>query len=104
MPHGSPLALHTPGDEERLLLGREALMLQGFPVCSDEVSESLRHNAVSEHLMHDLAGNAMTLHVLLAVTQSAVAALTWRAATTENPTSAHDELDAAYALFKQLRS
>ena len=92
------------GGEERLLLGREAFMLQGFPMCSDEVPESLMHGAVPDHLMHYLAGNAMTVHVILAVTQSAMAALTWKAAKPENPTSAHGELVAASGLFKQLRS
>ena len=54
--------------------------------------------------MHDLDGNAMTIPVILAVTQSAMAALTWTPANTENPTSATGGLDAAYALFNQLRS
>ena len=70
---GQVLWLHNPGDEERLWLGREAVMLQGYPVCR----VGARTDEVPERFLQDLAGNAMTLHVLLAVTQTALAALTW---------------------------
>ena len=51
----------------------------------------------------DLAGNAMTLHVLLAVVQSAMAALTWKAGEPTHPISETEELDSAYALLAKLR-
>ena len=85
------------GDEERLLLGREALMLQGFPVCRADTDQ------VSERFLQDLAGNAMTLHVLLAVVQSAMAALTWKAGEATHPIAAKDELHSAYGLLNKLR-
>ena len=100
---GQVLWLHIPGEEERILLGREALMLQGFPVCRVPKPGGQRSSEeVTEHFLHDLAGNAMTFHVLLAVVQSAMAALTWREGKTEHITSAKEELDSAYALFSQL--
>ena len=68
---GQALWLHIPGDEERLPLGREALMLQGYPVC--RVGQQA--NSVPERFLQGLGGNAMTLHVLLALARSAVGAL-----------------------------
>ena len=90
------LWLHIPGDEERLLLGREALMWQGFPVCRADA------DSVSERFLQDLAGNAMTMHVLLAVIQSAMAALTW-AGKPAHAVSEKEELDSACALLDKLR-
>ena len=57
-----------------MLLGREALVLQAFPVAL--VEEQL--DQVSENFQHDLAGNAMSFLVLLAVAQSGFASLHWR--------------------------
>ena len=57
-----------------MLLGREALVLLGFPVRL--VEEQL--DQVTDAFQHDLAGNAMSFLVLLAVAQSAVASLHWR--------------------------
>ena len=96
---GQVLWLHIPGDEERLLLGREALMLQGYPVCR------VRQQAddVPERFLQDLGGNAMTLHVLLAVTQAALAALSWKTGRSTQQPSLKEELDSAFALFSRLR-
>ena len=83
---GQVLGLHIPGEEERILLGREALMLQGFPVCRvPKPGGQISSEEVSERVLHDLAGNAMTFHVRLAVVQSAMAALTWKEGKTEPP-------------------
>ena len=94
---GQWLWLHIPGGEERLLLGREALMWQGFPVCRADTDQ------VPERFLQDLAGNAMTLHVLLAVVQAAMAALTWKAADQTHAISEKEELNSAYALLDMLR-
>ena len=91
----------------RIMLGREALIFQGFPVepflkqVADkhiDIHQPARKGKSSkrstqsrkwltEGLMTDLAGNAMALPVLLAITQGAVASLLFRpadsAATTE---------------------
>ena len=68
------LWVHAPDGAERLLLGREALVLQAFPVALAE--EHL--NKVSDAFESDLAGNAMSFLVLLAVAQSGFAPLFWR--------------------------
>ena len=72
-PH-QKLWIHRPDGQERLLLGREALVLQGFPVRL--VEEQLDQE--TDAFQHDLAGNAMSFLVLLAVAQSAFASLHWR--------------------------
>ena len=82
MPH-QKLWIHRPDGQERLLLGREALVLLGFPVRL--VEEQL--DQVTDAFQHDLAGNAMSFLVLLAVAQSGFASLNWR----EQPLS-HERL------------
>ena len=57
-----------------LLLGREALVLRASPVAL--VEEEL--DKVTDAFQHDLAGNAMSFLVLLAVAQSGFASLNWR--------------------------
>ena len=92
----------------RLLLGREALLYQGFPaipfleVLQEETLASLQKQAAarkgygpqaaaiglqaaspwqpSEALMQDLAGNAMALPVVLSLLQCMFTALSWKAA------------------------
>ena len=73
MPH-QKLWIHKPDGQERLLLGREALVLQGFPVRL--VEEQLDQQ--TDAFQHDIAGNAMSFLVLLAVAQSGFASLNWR--------------------------
>ena len=73
MPH-QKLWIHRPDGQERLLLGREALVLQASPVRL--VEEKLDQQ--TDAFQHDIAGNAMSFLVLLAVAQSAVASLHWR--------------------------
>jgi hypothetical protein len=72
---GQVLWVHSHLQPERLLLGREAMLLQGFPI--SEVDDGIL-DGVSDRFLHDLAGNAMCSQVLLAVVQSAVSALRWR--------------------------
>ena len=72
-PH-QKLWIHRPDGQERLLLGREALVLLGFPVRL--VEEQL--DQVTDAFQHDLAGNAMSFLVLLAAAQSAFTSLHWR--------------------------
>ena len=74
MPH-QKLWIHMPEGQERLLLGREALVLLGSPVRL--VEEQL--DQVTDAFQHDLAGNAMSFLVLLAAAQSRYASLNWRA-------------------------
>ena len=72
-PHQN-LWIHRPDGQERLLLGREALVLLGFPV--GLVEEQL--DQVGDSFQHGLAGNAMSFLVLPAIAQSGFASLHWR--------------------------
>ena len=106
----------------RLMLGQEALLFQGFPVCPflalveekhidmhEQPSKASRRKRstepkkwLTEALMTDLAGNAMALPVLLAIAQSAIASLLFRpsssAATAEETADALSALDVLSAL------
>jgi site-specific DNA-cytosine methylase len=62
------------GSQPRLLLGREALLLQGFPVGRTQALA----DSVAESFLQDLAGNAMALPVVLAVLMATVAAVSWK--------------------------
>ena len=88
-------------DVGRLMLGREALVLQGFPVAliPDVV------NSTPESLMTNLAGNAMSLPVVLVLLMSLFASVSW-ASTTAVAASASTEEDEneALAAFSRLAS
>ena len=88
------LWLHVGG--ERLLLGREALGLQGFPLSA--VDGDIED--VLESFLHDLAGNAMSLPVLLAVVASAFLAVDWEVG--DIATSTSEEIHDAMAIFRAL--
>ena len=72
--------------QARLALGREGLVMQGFPVTPflELVQEHMQSLPLaeqwfpSENLMMDLAGNAMALPVVLAMLQCALVALNWK--------------------------
>jgi site-specific DNA-cytosine methylase len=110
--------VEPPGSssQARLLLGREALLLQGFPIKAFlEFLDRFRQNQRSssegplagwdglptgfptETLMADLAGNGMALPVLLAVTQSALACLCWRSTEMVPPIAEQSDVQHACA-------
>ena len=62
------------GHVPRLQVGRESLMMQGYPIARipSTVSET------SELHMQEIGGNMMSLPVLLAFVQSLFASLPWR--------------------------
>ena len=65
------------GDETpRILLGREALWLQGFPILEERLAPVL--DSESESFLTDLAGNMVSTPVLLALLLSTISALSWR--------------------------
>ena len=72
--------------QNRLVLGREALLMQGFPVqpflqilaARMETMPLAQQWHPSEALVMDLAGNAMALPVVLAMVQCALTALNWK--------------------------
>ena len=85
----------------RLLLGREALMLQGYPVAL--VKEAV--DTSSEALLTDLAGNAMAVPIVLAILVSASISLSWRKSdASETRQSTSEELESATALLSMFAS
>lgn len=93
-----PPAIGAP----RLMLGREALVVQGFPI-------GLRPDLTTEFtegFMQDLAGNMMTLPVLLAMVVSTIAALPWKDTGSSKlppPPASQSEVAAALESFLALR-
>jgi len=91
---GQNMWVHTRDGQERLLLGREALVLQASPVAL--VEEQLAK--VSDAFQNEIAGNAMLFLVLLAVAQSGFASLTWREQSPDEDLGAASSLDVDEAM------
>ena len=70
------MMLFDEDETPRLLLGREALWLQGFPILEKSVAPVLEGE--SESFLTDLAGNMVSTPVLLALVLSTMSALSWR--------------------------
>ena len=79
----------------RCLLGREALVLQGFPVDDGRIQGVIKE--FSESFLQDLAGNMVATPVLLALAAASVSSLTWRRTCTTDVTIAVKEEDVANA-------
>ena len=79
----------------RCLLGREALVLQGFPVNDKRIQPIIKD--FSESFLQDLAGNMVATPVLLALAAASVSSLTWRSTCTTDVTTAVKKEDAASA-------
>ena len=82
--------------EPSMLLGREAMTIQGFPLALVPMTV----NATSEHQMMSLAGNMMASAIPLALVQALLAAVPWTS--TSGAASVHtnsDDIDAAMRLF-----
>ena len=82
----------------RLMLGREGLLFQGWPsslIVDDDVA--------SDRLLGDLAGNAVSLPVLLALVLSTFHAVPWRIARTDMPSpSTNADVDEALQLLSNI--
>ena len=94
------LWLHREGNSQRLLIGREAMLLQGWPIGQvDCVSDTF-----SESFLQDLAGNCTSPPVLLAVLLATFYAVSWKSQErdSDRPAASHAEVDAALALFEGL--
>ena len=98
MTPGQVVLVFQAHEEPRLLLGEEAMVLQGFPIA--KVSDLV--NTTTNHLMADIAGNMVALPVLLALMMSAVACVSWRedqnAPGAPEPKDLEDALAAFHAL------
>ena len=80
------------------MLGREALLFQGFPI--NRMLETL--SETPERLSHDLAGNAVALPVSLALLMATIFSVSWKdtgAAVDGKPVSSREEVQEALALF-----
>ena len=73
---GQLMMLFDGDKSPRLLLGREALWLQGFPILAKSVAPVLESE--SESFLTDLAGNMVSTPVLLGLLLSTMCALSWR--------------------------
>ena len=80
---------------ERLLLGREAMALHGFPIGK----MSAWCDEVGEPVCKQLGGDMMTLPVVLAILSSIVAALSWRAAPYTSGPASLEEINFAQQLL-----
>ncbi len=78
----------------RCLLGREALVLQGFPVDDERIHGVIKD--FSESFLQDLAGNMFATTVLLALAAASVSSLTWRSTCTTDVTIAVKEEAVSY--------
>ena len=96
------LMVFQKAEHPRLLLGREAMLFQGFPInMMDSVLDQF-----SSHLLTDLAGNMVSCPVMLALAMAAVASVSWRssvdASATELPPASSCECMSAFTAFNQL--
>ena len=73
---GQLMMLFDEDETPRLLLGREALWSQGFPILEKSVAPVLEGE--NESFLTDLAGNMVSTPVLLALLLSTMSALSWR--------------------------
>ena len=97
------MMVFADGHPHRLLLGREALVLQGFPSGKQSLSELIEKTP--EALMADLAGNMVSTPVMLAMAMAAISSVSWRALPREQaPTATADACAAAWNVFKTLTS
>ena len=81
------------------MLGREAMLFQGYPI--SKVPDAQLMNT---RFLHDLAGNAVSLPVALALLLSACKAFTWTAVGTQEgmTESTAKFINHALELLKQL--
>ena len=84
----------------RLLLGYEAMVFQGFPMAL--MSSAIRSS--KECLLKDLAGNMVSLPVMLAVTMATISSMPWRqgacASASQADVADEDDVNAALAAFR----
>ena len=86
LPHQVMLVFPTDERLPRLLVGHEALLMQGFPVSQTPSAMEGSSNA----LQMDIAGNMVSLPVLLAMVASTLAAIPWRRADASVPADEDD--------------
>ena len=85
--------LEQPGQPARLLMDREAMAIQGFPL--GKVPSLVEKTP--DHTLQSLAGNMMASTVLLACVQSFLASVTWRPMT--GTSSSQEDMGVALTCF-----
>ena len=83
------------GEEPRLMLGRESMLLQGYPIARVRSLVS----KTPEHVLASIGGNMMAAPVALAILQSLFAVLPWTPPADAVHTNESD-VDAAMAAFE----
>ena len=68
-----------PGCTPRLMIGRESMLIQGFPIMLHGLEDLLHHT--SEVTMMSLGGNAMASHVVMPLLQATFASVPWNGTT-----------------------
>ena len=96
------LMVFAPGQPFRLLWGREALVLQGFPSQDPTLSELI--GSFSENQMADLAGNLVSTTVFLAMAMAAISAVSWKASPMRFGSSADADCARAVSLLRGITS
>jgi hypothetical protein len=93
--------------QDRLLLGREALMFHGFPVAKVEPLLAEHAAEFTDSFLMDVAANMTDLLVLSAVLSSALASISWASAGSQyllHCPSTTDDLDDASEFLSGLAS
>ena len=94
------MMVFTAGHPFRLLLGREALVLQGFPSEDPSLSELIA--SASEAQMADLAGNMVSTPILLALAMAAISSVSWKERPRAQASTTAEACAAAWSLFQSL--
>ena len=94
------MMVFAPGHPFRLLLGREALVLQGFPSEDPALSELIA--AFSEAQMADLAGNMVSTPIMLTMAMAAISSVSWRGRPRAQAPTTAEACSNAWALFQQV--
>ena len=99
---GQMQMVFAQGQPFRLLLGREALVLQGFPSRAPTFSKLI--GSFSEVQMADLAGNMVSTPVMLAMAMAAISAVSWRDVLPMSalPRTTSDECASAVSLLRRI--
>ena len=92
------MMVFAPGHPFRLLLGREALVLQGFPSEDPALSELI--GAFPEAQMADLAGNMVSTPIMLTMAMAAISSVSWRERPRAQAPTTAEACSNAWTLFQ----
>ena len=94
------MMVFNTGQPYRLLLGREALVLQGFPSRDPSLSELIE--GTTELLMTNIAGNMVSTPVMLAIAMAAISSVSWRSMPRPHEAHASTSGETALALLRSI--